>query len=165
MKTRVTSCALALVFLGALLMLPGSAVAQTTSNPFLHIPVTSTGGLFTGTLDITSFAVQNGQLVAVGTLTGTLIDTRPVVDFPVAIPVTAITATCDILHLELGPLDLDILGLVVHLDRIVLDINAEAAPGNLLGNLLCAITNLLNNPAAPLRGIAALLNAILGILG
>lgn len=37
---------------------------------------------------------------------------------------------CPILHLELGPLDLDLLG-------------------NLLGNLLCAIVNLLNPPTTP----------------
>ena len=33
-------------------------------------------------------------------------------------------ATCDILHLVLGPLDLDLLGLQVHLNRVVLDIVA-----------------------------------------
>jgi hypothetical protein len=52
--------------------------------------------------------------------------------------------TCPILHLELGPLDLDLLGLQVHLDRVVLDITAVPGPGNLLGNLLCAIAGLLD---------------------
>lgn len=51
---------------------------------------------------------------------------------------------CPILHLELGPLDLDLLGLVVHLDRVVLDVTAEPGPGNLLGNLLCAVAGLLD---------------------
>ena len=49
-------------------------------------------------------------------------------------------AACDILHLVLGPLDLDLLGLQIHLDKIVLDIVAATGAGNLLGNLLCAIT-------------------------
>jgi hypothetical protein len=53
-------------------------------------------------------------------------------------------ATCPILHLELGPLDLDLLGLRVHLDRVVLDVTAVPGPGNLLGNLLCAIAGLLD---------------------
>jgi hypothetical protein len=53
-------------------------------------------------------------------------------------------ATCPILHLELGPLDLDLLGIQVHLDRVVLDITAVPGPGNLLGNLLCAIAGLLD---------------------
>jgi hypothetical protein len=38
------------------------------------------------------------------------------------------TGTCDILHLTLGPLDLNLLGLVVHLDQVVLDITAEQGP-------------------------------------
>ena len=53
-------------------------------------------------------------------------------------------ATYPILHLELGPLDLDLLGLRVHLDRVVLDLTAVPGPGNLLGNLLCAIAGLLD---------------------
>jgi hypothetical protein len=55
-----------------------------------------------------------------------------------------VPATCPILHLELGPLDLDLLGLQVHLDRVVLDVTAVPGPGNLLGNLLCAIAGLLD---------------------
>ena len=65
---------------------------------------------------------------------------------------------------QLGPLDLDLLGLVVHLDRVVLDITAESGPGNLLGNLLCAITGLLD-PAGPLGPLVNLLNQLLDILG
>jgi hypothetical protein len=52
--------------------------------------------------------------------------------------------SCPILHLDLGPLDLNLLGLRVHLNEVVLDITAEPGPGNLLGNLLCAIAGLLD---------------------
>ena len=62
-------------------------------------------------------------------------------------------AACDILHLILGPLDLDLLGLQVHLDKVVLDIVAATGAGNLLGNLLCAITGLLDG--GPLAGCSA----------
>ena len=51
---------------------------------------------------------------------------------------------CPILHLELGPLDLNLLGLRVQLNQVVLDITAIPGPGNLLGNLLCAIAGLLD---------------------
>jgi hypothetical protein len=51
---------------------------------------------------------------------------------------------CPVLHLELGPLDLNLLGLRVQLNQVVLDITAVPGPGNLLGNLLCAIAGLLN---------------------
>ena len=64
----------------------------------------------------------------------------------------------------LGPLDLNLLGLEVHLDTVHLNITAVPGPGNLLGNLLCAIAGLLDGPS-PLSGIAALLNRVLAILG
>ena len=83
---------------------------------------------------------------------------------PVSLPVTTLQATCDILHLELGPLDLNLLGLVAHLDRVVLDITAQQGPGNLLGNLLCAIAGLLDPGPGPLAAITTLLNQILAIL-
>jgi hypothetical protein len=56
---------------------------------------------------------------------------------------------CAILNLDLGPIDLNLLGLQVVLDNceggpVEVDITAEPGPGNLLGNLLCGITNLLN---------------------
>jgi hypothetical protein len=73
-------------------------------------------------------------------------------------------ATCEILNLVLGPIHLDLLGLVVDLNQVTLDITAEQAPGNLLGNLLCAVANLLNGPS-PLGGLTALLNNILRVLG
>lgn len=75
-------------------------------------------------------------------------------------------ATCEILTLVLGPLDLNLLGLRVQLNRVVLDITAESGPGNLLGNLLCAVAGLLDG--SPLTGLLGqlrtLLNQILGLL-
>jgi hypothetical protein len=62
-------------------------------------------------------------------------------------------------------LDLNLLGLMVHLNQIVLNIDASAVPGNLLGNLLCAVAHLLDSSGNPLGGLSALLNHILGILG
>jgi hypothetical protein len=103
-------------------------------------------------------------VVATGTITGTLTDVLGNVTSVVrnvAIPINVVETACDILHLELGPLDLDLLGLVVHLNQIVLDIDAQPGPGNLLGNLLCGVAGLLDNPS----GLARLLNDILAILG
>ncbi len=76
---------------------------------------------------------------------------------------TAARARCDILNLVLGPLDLDLLGLEVHLNRVVLDIIARSGAGNLLGNLLCAVAGLLDGPGG-LGQITRLLNRILGLL-
>jgi hypothetical protein len=73
---------------------------------------------------------------------------------------------CNILNLVLGPLDLDLLGLVVHLDKVVLTIIAQSGAGNLLGNLLCAVAHLLDGVplSQQLTQIAALLNALIAIL-
>jgi hypothetical protein len=72
--------------------------------------------------------------------------------------------SCQILRLSIGAIDLNLLGLVVHLNPVLLIITAVPGPGNLLGNLLCAIANLLNG-SGPLAQLIALLNQLLGLLG
>ena len=135
----------------------------------VNVPVagtTSKGGKFIGTFNIKQFSVVDGQIVAIGTLTGTIQNAVGNVLGTVLKTISAIVnfggATCDILHLELGPLDLNLLGLQVHLDKIVLDIDADPT-GGLLGSLLCAVANLLNTNG-PLADIANLLNQILALL-
>jgi hypothetical protein len=178
MKQRLTVLAMLLALASALLIAPLSAAAAPSPTP-APAPAAAVTGLpisgtipgvssFVGTLDITRFAVQNGQLVAIGTISGTLTNlvtgaVQTVTNVPVTLPVTTITGSCQILHLELGPLDLNLLGLQVHLDRVVLDITAQSGPGNLLGNLLCGIAGLLDSNG-PLTSIARLLNQILSIL-
>jgi hypothetical protein len=137
------------------------------------------GGVVSGKFVPRRFVVRNGQLAAVGTLTATLTkasgkvvgtDTKRVT-LPVAsmegVPMTAGAAaragSCDILNLVLGPLDLNLLGLEVHLDKVVLDIVATPGPGNLLGNLLCAVAGLLDQTGL-LTQVQQLLNSILAIL-
>jgi len=71
-----------------------------------------------------------------------------------------------ILHLALGPVDLNLLGLQVHLDNcnngpVTVDITAQSGPGNLLGNLLGGLSHLLYGNA----GTQALLNKIGKIAG
>jgi len=75
--------------------------------------------------------------------------------------------TCAILHLELGPLNLTLLGLNVVLDNcangpVTVDITAITGRGNLLGNLLCELLggNLINLGAT----LQAILNQIIGLL-
>ena len=47
---------------------------------------------------------------------------------------------CQVLDLVLGPLHLDLLGLIVDLNQIHLQITADPA-GGILGSLLCSLTN------------------------
>jgi hypothetical protein len=72
--------------------------------------------------------------------------------------------SCQILRLSIGAIDLNLLGLTVHLNPVLLVINAVPGPGNLLGNLLCSIVNLLNG-GGPLAQVVALLNQLLALLG
>jgi hypothetical protein len=143
-----------------------TAPARTGS---VTVPVSSAAtspNAFTGTLTISRFAKSAGQLTATGTLTGTVTDTATgttsAVTQPVSAAVTA-TGSCTILDLTLGPLHLNLLGLVVDLNAVHLTITAQQGPGNLLGNLLCAVANLLNG-GLNLSGVVALLNQILAIL-
>jgi len=80
--------------------------------------------------------------------------------------VLAAAPACDVLNLVLGPLHLDLLGLVVDLNKVVLNIVAQSGAGQLLGNLLCAVAGLLDGGLGGLLGrITNLLNRILGQLG
>jgi hypothetical protein len=129
------------------------------------------GGNFVGTLTVSSFQVINGVLNAVGTLAGNLVDAAgntvgPAISQAVTLPV-AVNGSCPILNLTLGPLDLNLLGLQVHLNQVVLNITAVPGNGNLLGNLLCAVANLLNagGPVQTLlNNLVNLLNQIVGAL-
>ena len=155
-----------LVFFTASVLAPATAAAQPVPRATpLSIPVTGSGGgaVFTGTFQLQRFAADQGQLVATGLLTGVVTTSTGIttsVARTLALPAAVINPTCEILHLDLGPLSLDLLGLQIDLSRIILDITAEAGAGNLLGNLLCAVANLLNNPSA----LARLLNTILAII-
>jgi hypothetical protein len=81
----------------------------------------------------------------------------------VTAPITAATGSCPILSLTLGPLHLDLLGLVIDLNQVNLNITAVPGAGNLLGNLLCDVANLLNG-GGPLGNLSTLLNQLLGAL-
>lgn len=155
--------------------------AKQPTDVGTQLPVSSAANspnAFTGTLNLTKFVNNNGTVTALGTLTGSVTNRATgevtTVMQNVAVPVTATqgtglaapgfavtaAATCPILNLDLGPLHLDLLGLVVDLNRVVLNIVAQSGAGNLLGNLLCAVTGLLDNPG----GLAQLLNQILAAL-
>lgn len=163
MRLRILTLTLAVALFGLFAVTPFEAAAAPTTTSGITAPVTGTAN-FVGTLNVTRFANQGGQLVAIGTLTGTL--TNPVtgltqaVSQAVTLPVTGATGSCQILDLTIGAINLNLLGLVVTTNPIHLNITAQSGPGNLLGNLLCAVANLLNG-GGPLGNIAGLLNNIL----
>ena len=142
---------------------------------------TSDDRTVTGTFTPRKFNQVNKKLVVTGMLRGTITggdkasrSFHRAVNMPVEDVVAGSTAgggrgaspviSCDVLNLVLGPLDLNLLGLQVHLDQVVL--NIIAVPGALLGDLLCAVANLLSGGLLGnlLTQLAALLNQILGAL-
>jgi hypothetical protein len=151
-------------------------LAATTATSFNRIPVTGKtkgGKAFNGHFSVSRFVTRNGKTYALGTLTGTL-GTRHVTKqaaFPATLPASGSTsplagssAVCPILHLTLGPLNLNLLGLTVHLNQVVLDITAQSGPGNLLGNLLCSVANLLNSGSVLSNELSGLLNIVQNLL-
>ncbi len=123
-----------------------------------------------GTFDVTRFEAQNGTMMAIGTFTCAKDTVLEGVTQQIALQVNVAqsSGSCQIIDLVLGPPDLDLLGLQVHLNQVHLNITAQPGPGNLLGNLLCAVAGLLDGPtglSAIVTQITNLLNQILGILG
>ena len=150
---------------------------------------------FSGTYTIERFIAKGGKLYSVGTAKGKLGNkkvTKKNVRLPAAVanasapaqaraaqvpPVPPVPAlplpplpagnACPILALDLGPINLPILGLVVRTNQIQLRIDAVQGPGNLLGNLLCGITGILNPGGAlagtPLGQLSQILNALLAL--
>ncbi|WP_323102135.1 ABC transporter substrate-binding protein [Intrasporangium sp. YIM S08009] len=167
-----TTAALGLVPAAAASAAPSAApAAPAASTPRASASSTinqviSGVGTFTGSFTPTGFSNQNGALGVTGLVTGTLTRLDGTV-VPVSQTVTttvqnATTAgSCDILNLVLGPLHLNLLGLVVDLNQVVLNITAQSGAGNLLGNLLCAVAGLLDGNGV--NGLAALLNRLLGL--
>ena len=139
-----------------------SAAAANAQNPMKNISVSGTN-ITNATLDITSFAVKKGGVVANGVLKGTVNGQQ--VTQNVTLPVTPGQHSCQILKLDLGPLNLDILGLQVALSAVHLEVNAQPGSGNLLGNLLCDIAHLLDGNGNAFGRLAGLLNDLLKALG
>lgn len=145
----------------ALTIAPASATAApNVAGVPINLTLGQTGNVLQGVANVTNFAVQNGQLVATGTFTGLVNGVQQTaIPFTSAINLAQSNASCQILDLVLGPLHLDLLGLVVDLNQVHLNITAVPGAGNLLGNLLCAVAHLLDG--GPLQGVTGLLNNLL----
>jgi hypothetical protein len=188
--------------LAALFFVVPSTAHAAKPNAFTGIPVSSSDGAFTGTMDVLGFQNEGCAVSAIASISGTLHQggaaqqvSNVIALVPVQLPEAFATAcnsgsgsssselrgfggssalvtprfspaqaaACPILDLTLGPLDLNLLGLTVHLNQVVLNIAAQPGNGNLLGNLLCAVANLLNGLNLNILG-TALANALVTLL-
>ena len=155
----------------------GSAVAQNALGQIQsRIDGTAAdGSRVSGTFTPQQFIQSGNQVLVRGVVNGvvhgdttrtfTAERTLPVATIQGVQPGSGVAAAglqCGILDLVLGPLDLDLLGLQVHLNQVVLTILAVTGANNLLGNLLCAVTGLLDGIAI-IGQIIAILNEILDL--
>jgi hypothetical protein len=163
---------------------PLSAAPAAVSPPLVTLPLAGTtngNGTFSGTLAISSVGSDAGGVFVEGVVSGTVTRANKtpvgtVVSVPVRLPLTGnwprglaqlapgdsvvlAQATCGILHLEIGAVNLNVLGVVVATSPIALDISGDDAGA--LGALVCSILNLVGG----LAGLVNLLTSLLGTLG
>jgi len=151
----------------------GSAKSATPQGPapfrgLTDIPVTANATedqTFVGSLDITGFELVDRQIIAIGTLIGSLLDNNgdPVeqVQQVVQLLVTDIQGTCESLSFELRPI-LDALGPILEMSPIPIQLTSERG-GDPFSQLLCTIAGSLPVlEGSDLGGIVELLNQILG---
>jgi hypothetical protein len=163
----------ALAAMMAMVMAPAVAVAQPTGDLTTDIVMDvldngDVAGDFVGDVTVDEIVRDSSDLIFRGTVEGTFTDLE---DVETEISETFETtgdltqngngARCDILFLDLGPINLDALGLVVDLSDVQLDVFAVPGAGNLLGNLLCAVAGLLDGPGL-IGGIADTVDRLLG---
>ena len=169
---------------------------KVTSLPALKtLPVhgvAKNGKQFNGTYAIQRYVAGANKVYAVGTLKG-MLKGRHVTRYNVMMPATLASPppspagavrsaqpTCSVLQLQLGPIDLNLLGLRVQLFGgtnpsnplpITALITAEQGSGNLLGNLLCNLTGALNQGGilgqltGNLQQLASTLTSLTSLLG
>lgn len=176
MKFRLLVAAFAAALSTGVLLAPPALAANPHAAGTMSAPISQTftqdGATYTltGQFVPSRFFNSGGQLMVTGQVVGQVTDAADNVVQTVDQTVTT-TATdppsgsCQILDLTLGPLHLNLLGLVVDLNQVHLNITAQQGNGNLLGNLLCAVANLGNNTGNTTNAISNLLNQILGLLG
>ena len=166
----------------ALLLLATAAIAASDkpakdgSGP-LQLPIAgsaASGGTFVGTFSINRFEARAGQVVAIGIVRGSVAGVGTALTGEVALPVhvgpasqgaaapqslvAQQQATCQALHLEIGAENLNVAGLQITTQPIVIDVSGDSSAP--LGNLVCTILETLNNVV----GLVGLLNQLLGTL-
>jgi hypothetical protein len=175
----------------------GTSVPPKPSLPTLktvpvHGVVKNSTQQFNGSYAIQRYVKRGNKAYAVGTLKGKL-NGRRVTRYNVMMPAKlagppavgaanarTAQAACTVLQLQLGPIDLNLLGLRVQLFGgtnpanalpVTLLITGVPGDGNLLGNLLCNLTGALNQPGilsqlnSNLSQLTAALTSLTSLLG
>ncbi len=161
MKLRQTAVALALV--SAPLLAPVSVHATPSDldgDPFTRLAASGSGpggGEFLGTMDVQAFESRNGQLVAVGTLSGQVTQrvgtvAEPVTtlnEAPTEVPVGAVAATCERLSVTFGPAPLNLDAPMVQVEPVRVDGTDQTTNGTMTEARLCALANQFRTVTGP----------------
>jgi hypothetical protein len=180
-------------------VLPPAARADQPSPKALVLPITGAGAggvTFNGTVAVQRFVARNGQVFAIGAVSGSVSGPAgPMgtsIYLPVAFPVQVSSlvaraesgrihpaslsvpdsgarvvfvqaSTCGVLHLDLGAINLNLLGVVVTTTPVTIDINGNT--GGPLGNLVCAALATVNNVVGVVNLLNSILSLVTGLLG
>jgi hypothetical protein len=191
---------LALAMISFVLSPTAGSAEQRSPQQALVLPLTGAGSggvTFNGTVAVQRFVQRNGEVFAIGAVSGSLSGpTGPIgtsIYLPVAFPVRvgngpvgraererinpaslsapdygarvilAQATTCGVLHLDLGAVNLNLLGVVVTTTPVTIDINGDTAGP--LGNLVCTILATVNNVVGLVNLLNSLLGLVTGLLG
>jgi len=181
-------------------VVPRTVAADPPSSRALVLPLAGSGDggvRFTGTVAVQRFVQRNGDVFAIGSVSGTVsAPTGPIgtsfllpVSFPVRVGdglatradgvrirpsllsapdrgarlILAQASTCGVLHLDLGAVDLNLLGAAVTTTPVTIDINGDTAGP--VGNLVCAALNTVNNVVGLVNVLNSLLWVVTGLVG
>ena len=181
-------------------VVPRTVAADSPSSRALVLPLAGSGDSgvrFTGTVAVQRFVQRNGEVFAIGSVSGTVSGpTGPIgtsfllpVSFPVRVGdglttradgvrirpsllsapdrggrvLLAQASTCGVLHLDLGAVDLNLLGVAVTTTPVTIDINGDTAGP--AGNLVCAALNTVNNVVGLVNVLNSLLSVVTGLVG
>jgi hypothetical protein len=139
----------------------------TLLNKLLSAGAVPSSVSLAGTLDITTLSLQNGQLVASGTLVGTLmlggisLAVNSTFDVQALVSATC-TATDAALSVVLQQLDLSLNGLSLSVGQTTVAVNVDASSA--LYPLICDISSILDTTVLDVPTLIALLEQVFALL-
>lgn len=147
-------------WLGALLLLAVLRPVDTAAEIAAGVNGMAQAAEFSATFTLQRFSVEMGRLVAEGTLT----DIPPVAGQTttlglVGVAVAGMSRSCDMVHVDFGPLDVNIDGTVMHLNDFAIHVS-DPGTGP-LRQTLCA----LGNAPDDVMVLRPLLNELLDLVG
>ena len=177
------SIPLAVLLLATAVLADRSEKQGKDGSAALQLPIAgsaTTGGAFAGTLSIQRFEARGDQVVAIGIVRGAVAGAGTALVGEVALPVQVgpgsrgvaapnslvaqqQAATCQALHLDIGAVNLNVLGLMVATQPIAIDLSGDSSAP--LGNLVCTTLDTLNNVVGLVGLLNQLLSTLTGLVG